>query len=272
MAYKLQPGRMYRMPTHFGPSLGPRQGPDGTTYANEGAPKRTIVSVDFLTRREQLEAILPEGFTVRGAPVVTVSFSYIRDIPWLAGRGYNKLGVTFPATFQGQHERTNGKFMAVLWENLADPIITGREELGFAKVYCEIPPVQIAGERYTAVASWGGFRFLEMDVTVTELTDQNLERDDGALLHYKYLPRTGSWGEADVCYATWSPPPLAAARVTDLWRGEGSVHFRRAAWEELPTLVDVVNTLEGLELREYRGARVLKAVGAEDFRGQRILK
>jgi hypothetical protein len=28
---------------------------------------------------------------------------------------------------------------SVLWENLADPIISGREELRFNKLYCEIP-------------------------------------------------------------------------------------------------------------------------------------
>lgn len=32
MPYTFQPGMTYRMPTHFGPSLGPRQGPDGKGY------------------------------------------------------------------------------------------------------------------------------------------------------------------------------------------------------------------------------------------------
>ena len=76
MPYQFQPGRMYRMPTHFGPSLGPRQGEAGRKFANVDSPKVTARSVSFLV---------------------------------------------------------------VLWENLTDPILTGREELGFSKIYCEIP-------------------------------------------------------------------------------------------------------------------------------------
>lgn len=33
MTYVFQPKRMYGMPTHFGLSLGPRQGPDGRKFA-----------------------------------------------------------------------------------------------------------------------------------------------------------------------------------------------------------------------------------------------
>ena len=36
MAYKFQPGKMYRMPTHFGPLMGPRQGPDGRKFECDG--------------------------------------------------------------------------------------------------------------------------------------------------------------------------------------------------------------------------------------------
>jgi hypothetical protein len=38
MPYTFQPDKMYRMPTHFGPRTGPRQGPDGSTFANVDTP------------------------------------------------------------------------------------------------------------------------------------------------------------------------------------------------------------------------------------------
>ena len=60
------------------------------------------------------------------------------EIEWLAGRGYNTLGVTFPVVFQGKRDRAIGPFLLVLWENLADPILTGREQLGYSKIYCEL--------------------------------------------------------------------------------------------------------------------------------------
>ena len=39
MPYRFQPGKMYRMPTHFGPSSGPRQGPDGRKFDCRDTPK-----------------------------------------------------------------------------------------------------------------------------------------------------------------------------------------------------------------------------------------
>ena len=59
MPYSFEPGQMYRMPTHFGPSLGPRQGVDGSRYANADSPKKTIYSVRFRTTAEALDKLLP---------------------------------------------------------------------------------------------------------------------------------------------------------------------------------------------------------------------
>ena len=59
------------MPTHFGPSLGPRQGPNGRVFECRDNPKTTSLSVSFLTNREQLEELIPEGFQLEGEPVVT---------------------------------------------------------------------------------------------------------------------------------------------------------------------------------------------------------
>jgi hypothetical protein len=278
MPYQLQPGKMYRMPTHFGPRTGPRQGEDGRKFENKDTPKTTTIAVSFLTRRNQLEALLPECFELAGEPIVTVAASYITEIEWLAGRGYNTLGVSFPATFRGERDHVTGSFLTVLWENLADPIITGREELGYAKIYCELPePAIFRGERHL-IAAWLGFKFL--DVKVHGLRQQSAEEitalaqapmGDG-VLHYKYMPRTGEWGTADVAYATLTPAAKPNRAITERWVGEGSVQFHKARWEELPTQYNIVNTFYDLEIREYRGASVTKTVGDKDLSDQRILR
>ena len=125
MAYKFQPGKMYRMPTHFGPLMGPRQGPDGRKFECVDNPKNTSISVSFLSDAKQLKALLPECFELGEKPVVTVYANYMKEIEWLAGRGYNILGVSFPAVFKGARDHVRGPFLSVLWENLCDPIITG---------------------------------------------------------------------------------------------------------------------------------------------------
>ena len=92
----------------------------------------------------------------------------MKEIEWLAGRGYNTLGVSFPVVFEGEVDRATGSLLTVLWENLTDPILTGREELGFSKIYCALPdPLTFNGETH-CTASWLGFKFMDMRVRATE--------------------------------------------------------------------------------------------------------
>lgn len=278
MPYKFRPGMFYRMPTHFGPSLGPRQGADGRKFANIDSPRITSLSVSFLTNREQLEALLPEGFSVGAEPVVTIQSSYMKEIEWLAGRGYNTLGVSWPAVFNGKEDRVSGSFLSVLWENLADPITSGREELGFNKVYCELPEPAVLPGQVICVAAWLGFQFMDMKLSnLKQLSAKEIAALGGkaagnGTLHFKYIPRTGEWGKADVAYATLTPAVRPNQVVKEAWRGDGIVAFHPATWEDLPTLFHVVNAFHNLEIKEYRGAMMVRTVGGKDLSDQRILR
>lgn len=282
MGYEFDPDGMYRMPTHFGPRTGPRAGPDGRTFACKDNPKSTSVSVSFLTNSDQLEAFLPPGFSLYGEPVVSVSGGYMKEIEWLAGRGYNTLGVSFPVVFEGEVDRATGSLLTVLWENLTDPILTGREELGFSKIYCELPdPLTFNGETH-CTASWLGFKFMDMRVIATEAVQvpttsspPQPPSDEAPLtgtLHYKYIPRTGEWGTADVAYAVLTPAYTPNRVVTEQWRGEGTVEFHQARWEDLPTQYNIVNAFHALEVHEWRGASIVRTVGGKDLSDQRILR
>ena len=214
MPYRFQPGKMYRMPTHFGPSSGPRQGEDGRKFACKEGPKVTSRSVSFLTNREQLEELLPEGFELGAEPIVTVAANYVTEIEWLAGRGYNILGVSFPAVFNGKEDHAVGSLLTVLWENLADPIMTGREELGYSKIYCELPEPRVYQGETHCIASWLGFKFMDLklknmtQVPLNKSSSPASKQTDETLtgqMHYKYIPKTGEWGSADVAYAVMTP-------------------------------------------------------------------
>ena len=277
MSYQLESGKMYYMPTHFGPRTGPRQGPDGRRFENINTPKITTISVSFLTNPNQLEALLPENFELAGDPVVTVNGLYLTELEWLAGRGYNIISITFPASFNGEKDHVTGDFMPVLWENLTDAIITGREELGFPKIYCELPEPTVLGNKRHAIASWMGFKWLDLKVnnlsqqSAKEITEMNVQRNSEGILFYKYMPRTGEWGKADVAYACLSPVENPNRVVIERWAGEGTVEFHEARWEDMPTQYNIVNALNDLEIREYRGASLTKTAGAKDLRDQRIL-
>ena len=275
MAYKFEPGKMYRMPTHFGPLMGPRQGPDGRTFECKDNPKNTSVSVSFRSNPEQLEALLPECFELGDDPIVSVYANHMKEIEWLAGRGYAVLGASFPAKFNGKEDTVVGSFLTVLWENLCDPIITGREELGFSKIYCEISEPRITSTEAQVSASWLGFTFLDIEVTnLSKPSGQGggtPKRNDGTL-HYKYIPKTGEWGTADVEYPVLTPAKGGNRRVEEHLTGEGKLTWKKARWEDLPTFYNVVNALAELEVVEYLGGSFSRTVGGKDLSDQRILR
>jgi hypothetical protein len=101
MPYRFEPGRIYRMPTHFGPAPGPRQMPAEADADPTRSPHKTLISASFLTEGSALECHIPERFTLAGEPVVTIEFHYMTDIDWLAGRGYTMIHVWWPVTFNG---------------------------------------------------------------------------------------------------------------------------------------------------------------------------
>jgi hypothetical protein len=282
--YVFIPGEWYRMPTHFGPATGPRKGPDRKAFDWTNSPKSTVLSVSFLGKREQMQKLLPPGFAINGEPVVTVSLTYFTEIQWLAGRGYNTLGVSFPVTFTGKQDKATGTFLLILWENLTDPIITGREELGFSKLYAELPPPRMFADTARFTASWLEFPFLEMELTgLTPVTTPPPAPAAAAApappsselrgqMHWKYMPRTGEWGKADASYAVITPAGGTTQRTLERWTGKGSVKFHRARWEDMPTQYMVVNAFADLDVVEFRGATITKSVGGKDLSDQRIIR
>lgn len=279
MSYILRPNSYYRMPTHFGPSLGPRQGLDGRRYHCLDS-LTTAVTATFKGDREQMEKLLPDGFTLREPCEITFDFNFNTNIEWLAGRGYNTFGIAIPATYNGTTDTVQGDLLLVLWENKADPIITGREDLGFAKVYCEIPELQILDNEVICRASWDGFEFASLKLTgLAETGETNAsEALDGAgasegILHYKYIPKTGSPGQADVEYAALTPAEWPNVKL-DLSKqaNAASLIVNPGTWEQLPTLVHIVNALSELTLGECTLATMTKTRGAKDLSDQRILR
>ncbi len=125
-------------------------------------------------------------------------------------------------------------YLAVLFENFTDPITTGREELGFPKVFAEIPnanvTIKVDGrpgqeEKRVHTVSWDGYEFLRLELsglaswpvvgspalTAEEQAFTHPTRD--GILHQRYIPAVGEPGKADADYATFCPPPSARPTV-----------------------------------------------------------
>jgi acetoacetate decarboxylase len=272
MSYRFDSGRIYRMPTHFGPAPGPRQPTDGVVFDPKHSHRRLSVAASFLTDAARLERHLPDGFALADEPVVTVEFHYMTGIDWLAGRGYTMINVGWPATFTGRQDKAIGRFLAVVWENLADPIISGRDEMGHPKLYSEISEPRLLNGAQICAAGWMGFRFL--DVTVSELQERSSSpttpQSDGTLM-LKYVPRTGTWGEAELHQVTLTPANDPDRTVERQQVGVGAVLFHRATWSDLPTMHHVVNALAEVPILEPRGGSLTHSRGGKWGRDQRVL-
>ncbi|MBI4273438.1 MAG: acetoacetate decarboxylase family protein [Rhizobiales bacterium] len=262
---------LYRMPVHFGPMPGPRQGPDGEQFDWSVLPERTTTSVSFTSDAPRIAALLPPGFKLRPPAVVMVEVQLLRKLPWLAGRGYNTLGVKFPAEYLSKSGPVAGWFLAVLWENLADPIISGREELGFNKLYADIAEPRFIAGGIVHEAGWLGHRFFDLRIDKLRSAKTSPSPPPLPLLHYKYIPCTGKWGETDVAYATMTPVNNKSI-IQEQLEGRGSLRFSPSSWEQLPTLFHIVNALADLPVMEVTSATVTRSVGATDLSEQIALK
>jgi len=262
MAFNRKPGEYYRMPVFFGAQPCPRWWPEGVDEDFSVVPQRTVMGISYLSDRKVLEAGLPDGFSVWGEPVVTVEATYMTGFAWLAGGGYNMCDVKIPAVFQSKDGPIHGTLLMVRWEDLADPIITGREELGHNKLFCDIGPIQNYSGRYHARMSWRGYSFLKL--IIEDLVEQDPPAgnpDNKGLLSYKYIPATGNWGEPDVAYATLTPPAWGGVKTTLYRTGKGQVEWQRPAFEDLPTQYTIVNGFAGFPMLESRGAFIADMTG-----------
>lgn len=263
-----------RMPVGFGPMPGPRQGPDGRPFDWSETPRRTLVSASFLTDPDALTPLLPPGFALEGEPVVTLELQFLRELEWLGGRGYNILGVKFRTRFRGAIDTAVGPFLCVLWENLADPILSGREELGYAKLYAEIPEERVFRGHHGYGAGWLGHPFFRLELQGLRTAEPGIPTggDDG-VLHYKYIPRTGVPGEADVAVAALTPASGAAPQIlSHAVADRFDLAFLRASWEELPTMAHIVNRLADLPMLGLRSASRTETRGGRDLSDQHTLR
>jgi len=278
MSFEMRPNTRYRMPVVFGPAPGPRQKADGTPWTPEetGTMNAQWLTIKYLTSREKIEKLLPPCFALRGEPVVAVSFSYFKNLWWLAGRGYGIVFVDVPVVFTGKSETIEGHFCLAMWEGTPDAIMTGREELGFPKLFADIPEYVTDREAGSVegFASWFGFKFVEFQASSLEPAqfDGSVPGSGGPALFYKYMPRTSPFGRegGDVACVTTSAPvpgqqswaaPMKFHESSLKWTGTGEVRWNKAAFEQLPLTYHIVNGMADLDILEYRGAEMVEFSG-----------
>lgn len=272
---------MYRMPADFGPLPGPRNLPH--EHEDIRAAGRVLAcKVQARSEAAALESILPVGVSLADGPFINFQYVKMTNIGWLAGRGYNIVAVTIPVVYSQGGELRQFEYMPVLWEGLADPVLTGREELGHPKLPATVPDPAFMRNSVRGAAHWEGFRFCEFEIEDLQ-PDERPPAVPVPYLTRKYVPRTGDWGLADIDQLTG---PLGDGRngygggptIFRRDRGRGSFRFVAARWEDMPTQYPVACRLAEIPLLEFVDAGVTEVEGGpgngriqgiyEDIRGR----
>jgi len=261
-------GAMYRMPTVFGPAPGPRNVPQEKAHLRY-SKDITMWGVVGRTDAKLLAQLLPPRCKLDGEPRLDVNVMHLTNIGWLAGRGYNIVSVQIPAVFEGEQDTVRGSFCPVMWESMTDPILTGREELGFPKINAQIPAATILDGTWRGAASWEGYRFFDIEAGGFK-APANRPPPPGPLFFHKYMPKTGEWGTAEVsCMTVTGTEPPVTVHSVEVGTGRFAFHFAR--WEDMPTQYPIVNALAALPL-EFTGAYLVKSSGGGDVSSQRIVR
>jgi acetoacetate decarboxylase len=282
MSLKFEKNEVYSMPVFFGPSslqvIPGKHQPDPTNHDHFYPGDNHSISITFETERGQLEKMIPDCYTLID-PYISVSVVEFTNLGWLAGHTYNLINVTCPVRFDGIQDHLDGDLVMVMFENHPDPIIGGRETMGYSKVYCEIPRichiVKDNEDMYVATASEWDFRFMKMQIDLKKPSSDearikaNAARSSGKV-HYKYIPdvnekedvgKVPNFTRPAIAYPTILPKWVKPAdypyplRVPEVQFYSGSIEFYEPTWEDMPTYYNVAKGLADLKVTRILGAQ-----------------
>lgn len=263
---------------------GPRQDFDGRSRTNASTKATfTTASIKFKSSRTLLKTLLPgPSYRFSGTGSVayaTFSLTTLDGLDWLAGGGYNHFGLYIHGF---EYKQSNGKikkgdYLPVLFEDFADPIISGREELGFPKVFSSIDVNRDVGS-CNASLSWRGAVWGTMAMTGLGEVEQNLGQDgetaahDGGLLVHRYMPLVGAdktgipEAEHSVFVDSAQEREKASSRINRAWKaGQASIHIDALDRTRLPTLHHIISRLAEIPVYEIEEAKLVEGQGAPDF-------
>ena len=282
MALKFEKDKPYLMPVFFGPSSMQSE-PEGrngalprTMARGHYQPGEThVFQVTYETDRDVLESMIPDCYTLND-PYVSVTLCEFTNLGWLNGKTYNLININVPVHFKGERDDLDGDLVLAMFENHADPIVGGRETMGYGKLYCDIPRVQNCEGKCIATASSWDFRFMKMVIDTNKPapdadTLKASEARSAGKMHYRYFPEVMEKGEDP---ATNYTKPLCAyptllpkwvkpedypysIRVPQVVYCSGSVEFYEPEWEDMPTWYNVGKGLSALVCKRVIAAKTL---------------
>lgn len=275
----------WRQPLSFGLLPGPRQDAFGRSQRQSlRNSTATKASMKFKTSSTILRNLFPnERYSFEKRDTVAVaSFSLqsLANMAWLGGGGYDLLALYIHDVCYRQHngQIVKGTFCPVMFENLADPILSGREELGVPKMFSDIE-ISRSSTSCRATLSWRGAQWAEFQwKTLKEDTTTMDQAEDpiGGLLVHKYIPATGRKGpqDADANYAVFIPeePGVSTIKSKSVTiKSDLGVKITDLGWQKLPTLHPIVRRLSEIPIFEFLEGGLTGYQGVSDLAGAQRL-
>ena len=281
----------WRQPIAFGPMPGPRQSHYGIERQAEDSTFVTA-SIKFRTSRTVLKNLFPPGergkgysFTTPGS-VAYASFSQttLNKMEWLGGIGYNHIGLYIHGVQYTKKDGSvvKGAYMPILFESLADPIVSGREELGMPKLYSAID-VDRQADSYSIRTSWQGSQWGTFSLaglreqSVSDAGNVSGDDADEGILVYRYMPTVGrkTKGQAAEEYPVYVPfkEEKPTPKTERTWTAQsGKFEIDALDWKRLPTLFHSVERLAEIPVYEVVSAKVVEGRGVPDVAAARRLE
>lgn len=264
MSFKFEKDKFYMQPVFFGP-MTTMQNMQGERILHQPADVECL-GVSFETNPDQIVALLPEGFT-SNEPVVSVQVCEFANIGWLAGHTYSLINISTPVHFKGERDELDGDLILVMFENHADPIVAGRDGIGYSKIYADIPRFTHYEGIYTAKAYSWDFPFMKLQIDVNKPAEDpdrmmKLAAQSQGKMNYRYIPSVDDITVPDVAYPVFNPKKWEKPadykweiKAPQSKFCKGSVKFYEPEWEDMPTYYRVGKGLADLEIRKYLGAQ-----------------
>jgi hypothetical protein len=198
---------------------------------------------------------------------------------WLGGKGYSFIclllhGVLYTGA---SGKPVNGTYMACIMENLCDPIITGRDELGMPKLYSEID--QMRGNTSQIVktawrgADWGCFEWTGLQEVKPQeqqgMMGGGTDAGEG-ILSARYLPAIGvnNRGKPECSGVILDRFADATTRpvITRVLKAQtASISLQAGSEHSLPTLHYITSRLAEIPIYEVVDAKITEGLGVADL-------
>ena len=240
----IEAGKLYSMPPNFGAG---RVGP--TIYHDVES-----VTCVYETDRGALRKLIPSPFEIT-RDVIALSYVCNRECDWLAGQEYNLVAANVPVLYAGADGPLHGMFPLAVWENLCEPIISGREMNGVPKLFAETPPLRRAATQWIGTLSKNGKAFLDLAFTPDDAApppgallgggESQADEDGFTFLNWfawRYLPQVNGTGGSIDEFVNFPQE----SKILALSPGRCSVRWTALDWTYAPAQAHVIAGIAAL--------------------------